>query len=110
MGCAYEKNGDEITIFCGKKIKPCVICGQVADYLCDYLLENGKTCDKQLCATHAGIVGDNLEYCPEHYKVWLDAAGKKIVNVKRFKGKIGCDQRKQIGVPRRAREKMIERL
>ena len=50
---------------CGEGIRPCQACGRVADYLCDYPMGHGKTCDLPLCndcRQHIGI----FDYCPTH--------------------------------------------
>lgn len=38
---------------CGPGVTPCSSCAYVADYLCDYPLGGGKTCDAPLCEDHA---------------------------------------------------------
>lgn len=45
--------GESTGWICGEGIIPCSICGIVADYLCDYPLGKGKTCDAPLCRAHA---------------------------------------------------------
>lgn len=48
--------------------RKCAFCGKPADYLCDYPIGDGKTCDKPICKKCKTIVGDNLDYCPTHAK------------------------------------------
>lgn len=75
------------TIFVdGDGIEPCSCCGVVAEYLCDFPLGKGKTCDARLCEDHAILQGrrpsnqltlfqdepagmdddDALHFCPTH--------------------------------------------
>lgn len=42
-----------------------------AEYLCDWRMPSGKTCDRPLCVRCALQVGDDLHLCPRHYKKWL---------------------------------------
>ena len=54
-----------ITFMCGSGIVPCASCGQVADYLCDYPVGDGKTCSLPICnecRTHVG----QYDFCPVH--------------------------------------------
>jgi hypothetical protein len=57
----------------------CSVCGRKgADRLCDWLIGNGKTCDKPLCRHCAGhpvpVFGKpetaDIDYCPEHYALY----------------------------------------
>lgn len=55
-------------IFCGPDIVACDRCEYVADYLCDFPVGGGKTCDLPLCDAHA-ITQDGLRdihFCPQH--------------------------------------------
>lgn len=50
---------------CGDGVQPCHSCGKVADWLCDYPVGVGKTCDLPICdqcRTHVGI----YDFCPIH--------------------------------------------
>lgn len=44
----------------------CADCNMCADYLCDYPVGNGKTCDRNLCKGHRVCVGLELDYCQGH--------------------------------------------
>lgn len=63
-----EKTGNVIGIKCSRD-KPargvCIVCGKPSTRLCDYLLENGNTCDAPLCTEHANKRGW-ADFCPEH--------------------------------------------
>ena len=51
-------------------------CGRWADFLCDYPLGDGKTCDAPLCAKHAiqqGAEWEDIHFCRAHA---LMAAGQ----------------------------------
>lgn len=64
----YIKEKPDMIFMCGKGIVACSNCGQVADYLCDYPVGEGKTCDLpicQNCRTHVG----KYDFCPIHYEV-----------------------------------------
>lgn len=73
MGCGilYDEHGNPIGHICGSGVIPCCICGRPSDYLCDYPIGNGKTCDLPLCDHHANTMGDNVDFCPIHHsKYW----------------------------------------
>lgn len=44
----------------------CTWCRAPSSYLCDWPTATGKDCDTPLCEAHAGHVGPNRNYCPEH--------------------------------------------
>lgn len=49
---------------------PCTHCAWVSDYLCDYPVGRGKTCDARLCDKHGTEVAPNIHYCPGHLAEW----------------------------------------
>jgi len=55
--------------FCGRFGQHCNVtdCGWVSDYLCDYPIGEGKTCDRTLCTDHAYEVAPDIHYCGAHY-------------------------------------------
>lgn len=57
-------------ILCGNLGEKCVACGWVGEFLCDYPVGDGKTCDRSLCEEHAHEVGPDLHYCADHYLEW----------------------------------------
>ena len=59
-----------VGIVCSRKreIRKCAFCGRPADYLCDYPVSEGKTCDKPICKKCKTIVGIDFDYCPTHAK------------------------------------------
>lgn len=64
----YIKEPPDIYFVCGPGITPCANCGQVADFLCDYPVGDGKTCDLPICAqcrTHVG----KYDFCPIHVDI-----------------------------------------
>jgi hypothetical protein len=70
----------------GPGVKQCSCCAVIAEYLCDWPMGRGKTCDAPLCENHAIVQGrrpamqltlfgrdeivtdqgDNLHFCPTH--------------------------------------------
>lgn len=46
-------------------------CSDVSDYLCDYPVGDGKTCDLSLCQSHAYEVAPDIHYCPSHLELWV---------------------------------------
>lgn len=64
--CRTKKLDEPQLIFvCGDGIRPCHICGAVADYLCDQPIGDGKTCDLPLCNEHRHHIGA-YDYCETH--------------------------------------------
>jgi hypothetical protein len=67
MGCATSIDGH--TFFSGRGIEGCSFCGVVADFLCDFPLGGGATCDTNICRRHAidqPHASVRLDYCPPH--------------------------------------------
>jgi hypothetical protein len=61
----YIKEKPTETFICGSGIQPCENCGEPSDFLCDYPVGEGKTCDLPLCRkcrTHVG----KYDFCPIH--------------------------------------------
>ena len=91
---AEKKRHEGARIFmCGEnlELQNCADCTHVADYLCDYPVGDGKTCDRAMCDTHAHEIGPNLHYCDSHHAEWrrfVDAGGvsEHLKNVTAFKG------------------------
>jgi protein-arginine kinase activator protein McsA len=69
MACEYVKFGDTVAICCSRGTKPkwCAFCHErPATKLCDYKLENGKTCDAPICDHCTTNGGKDIDYCPRH--------------------------------------------
>lgn len=69
MPCTPFKSADGsfIGIICSRKnTKKCYICGSDCTTLCDYPLDNGKTCDKPVCNKHKVNIGYDVDVCQEH--------------------------------------------
>lgn len=71
MPCEKMKIPGGTMIVCsrGQKQRRCSAggCGEKASRLCDFALNNGKTCDRALCSTHAMRLNDlDLDYCRPH--------------------------------------------
>jgi hypothetical protein len=66
---------DPITMFvCGDfKIEACA-CGHTADFLCDYPMGRGKTCDLALCGCCRESIGEERDLCRVHAAQFRGAA------------------------------------
>lgn len=54
-------------------IETCRDCQCLAEeYLCDYPVGDGKTCDAHLCHQHAHEVAEDTHYCKAHYQQFQD--------------------------------------
>jgi len=69
MPCYSKYEVDGNTFLCGKLGKHCNAsgCNWVSEYLCDYPIDDDKTCDRPLCDEHAYEVAPDLHYCAAHY-------------------------------------------
>ena len=79
MGCAIIDGEDGRMFICGKGITPCHFCMEPADYLCDYPVGSGKTCDLALCEKHSNTMADEIDFCPICYSKFKE---KGTVNFK----------------------------
>ncbi len=75
MSCDRIKLPDGVTaIVCGgrgRRVPRCCWCHHTPGvFQCDWKLGNGRTCDKNICVTHAQEVGPNKHLCPEHQKTY----------------------------------------
>lgn len=57
---------------CGDLGDHCSDCNGFGDFLCDYPVGLGKTCDRAMCTDHAHEVAPEIHYCEGHYKMWLE--------------------------------------
>jgi hypothetical protein len=71
---------DAAVFMCGDIVIPVCACGTAADYLCDYPVGHGKTCDLNLCVTCRRNVGEELDLCALHYPAWCRESGVARVN------------------------------
>lgn len=92
MTCYITETEDGVTMFlCGDFGPHCTECSDVGDeFLCDYPVAEGKTCDKGLCGKHAHEVAPNVHYCPGHFALWEEfrkAGGvtKELENIVPFR-------------------------
>lgn len=44
----------------------CQWCPVRSEFLCDYEIEPGRTCDKRMCSGHATRIGPEKDFCPDH--------------------------------------------
>jgi hypothetical protein len=64
-----DKNGQIKAIACGSCLRRACStpgCSNEATLLCDFMLPNGKTCDRPICPRCAGRIGPNRDYCGPH--------------------------------------------
>jgi hypothetical protein len=64
--------GRAIICTCGKRIKPCSVCGAPSALLCDFPFEgekSGKACDRPLCRRCATHQAPDTDYCPAHMRM-----------------------------------------
>ena len=89
MGCAIfpRRTPDESPIFVhGDGVEHCSSCGVLAEFLCDFPMGRGKTCDAPLCVDHAIVQGrvplnqprlavdetgddEMVHFCPAHHLI-----------------------------------------
>jgi len=67
MPCYQTPDG---MFICGELGPHCADCMDVADYLCDFPVGEGKTCDRNLCEAHATEIAPELHYCVPHRGMW----------------------------------------
>ena len=75
MACyvIYDSERNPIGHICGDLGPHCKECGDCGDeFLCDYPVGKGKTCDAPLCGYHAREVAPNVHYCSGHYQKWQE--------------------------------------
>ena len=72
MPCYRKYDEDGSLFLCGRLGPHCnaTDCTWVSEYLCDYPVGEGKTCDRTLCAEHAYEVAPGVQYCGPHYNEW----------------------------------------
>ena len=93
MPCYVKKSSDGGPLFiCGDLGPHCADCAGFGDFLCDYPVGDGKTCDRPLCDDHANEIAPDLHYCAGHMKLWEEfkASGgvqRELENIVPFKKK-----------------------
>jgi hypothetical protein len=93
MPCYVTKSSDGGNLFmCGDLGPHCADCAGFGDYLCDYPVGNGKTCDRAMCDNHATEIAPEVHYCAGHMKLWeeFEVSGgvkRELENVVPFKAK-----------------------
>lgn len=63
----YKDGGGAILCGVRRALALCSYCHQTHTKLCDFVLPNGKTCDKPMCHTHTSK-GEKIgiDYCRDH--------------------------------------------
>jgi hypothetical protein len=67
-------------IMCGDLVVPVCPCGVAADFLCDYPMGKGKTCDLPLCADCRHAVDDDTDLCRLHRAEFRARAGVEQIS------------------------------
>lgn len=57
---------------CGDLGGHCADCAGFDDFLCDYPVGDGKTCDRPMCVDHAHEIAPEIHYCDGHHKMWTE--------------------------------------
>lgn len=85
MGCAinHDSSGNQLH-WCGEGIEPCNECCRCADYLCDFPIGDGKTCDHALCDTHAHPIADNRHLCSIHLAIFRSTGALVPIRIDRI--------------------------
>lgn len=65
----------------GPDMVGCDTCHRCADWLCDFPLGQGETCDANLCDDHAYPAGHGLHFCPAHAAIAGGMVGTGPVSV-----------------------------
>lgn len=63
-------NAGGTMFICGDLGDHCRDCSGFGDFLCDYPVGDGKTCDAPLCDDHATEVAPEVHYCAGHFAEW----------------------------------------
>lgn len=67
MPCYKIENG----FMCGSFDEPhCFECAGFGDFLCDYPVGEGKTCDRPMCDKHRNNIAPEMDYCDHHFQEW----------------------------------------
>lgn len=69
---------------CGRDLDEAICsvpgCGQFCDYLCDWPMGRGKTCDLALCGDHRHDVGEERDFCEIHFREFEKKTGLRRIN------------------------------
>lgn len=70
------EHGETTYFICGDlEIDVCACCGVEPDFLCDYPIGGGKTCDLPLCSRCKRSIGEDRDLCPVHHAQFVGAQG-----------------------------------
>ena len=70
FGERYIINGIRVFVDAGAALpRRCVRCQAPSEFLCDYPVVKGVTCDAPLCPACAKEIGPDRHYCPLHVKI-----------------------------------------
>lgn len=95
MACyTIHLEGGGTAFLCGKLGPHCGDANRrdVGEYLCDFPVSDGRTCDMPLCHRHAFEAAPGLHYCPGHTTLWREfreagGVSRELANVVPYKGK-----------------------
>ena len=60
---------------CGSLVVEVCACGIAADFLCDWPVGDGKTCDARLCVVCAREIGEDRHACEIHWHMFQQQTG-----------------------------------
>jgi len=69
---AKEGTAGQTVFICGDLGDHCADCSALGEFLCDFPVGDGKTCDRPICEEHAHEIAPELHYCDAHLKMWQD--------------------------------------
>lgn len=69
---AKSRDTGQTMFLCGEFGPHCADCSAIGDFLCDYPVGDGKTCDRPICDDHSHEIGPEVHYCDTHYQMWQD--------------------------------------
>ena len=69
---AKENTAGQTMFICGDLGEHCADCSALGEFLCDFPVGEGKTCDRPICEQHAHEIGPELHYCKAHHQMWQD--------------------------------------
>ncbi|KQP02575.1 hypothetical protein [Pseudorhodoferax sp. Leaf265] len=67
---AKSHTAGQVMHICGDLGDHCADCADFGDFLCDFPVGEGATCDRPMCPAHSTEIGPNTHYCATHRSMW----------------------------------------